>query len=76
MAADMLRLHVPCSFEQNNLRYWHKQTKVPLVQLVGGLPAVDTGEGRAWQPPAATLAPDKRLCCWPYTLGLPGCQQF
>ena len=33
----------PCSFEQNNLRYWHKQTKVPLVQLVDDVPAADTG---------------------------------
>ncbi len=27
---------------QNNLKYWHKKTKVPLVQLVGGDLSPDT----------------------------------
>jgi hypothetical protein len=27
---------------QNNLRYWKSKTKLPLVQLVDDVPAVDT----------------------------------
>jgi hypothetical protein len=32
------------SFEQNNLRrFWARETRVPLVQLVDEVPAADTG---------------------------------